>query len=175
MAAWLWLPLEGGGGPNAIITPRAIINSVSNGGGGRRTVDCCRSSEIILEGFVFSPALPIVLLNYSTGIPTVSLSLPRAAGEETPFCCKEFGDSAASLKTSRDIVTREGVLVYQKRELMPRLFSHSMCSVRHAFPMWAYFSAKSSESLISSFYWDHKHFGAPCSTQPIHIDLLLPL
>ncbi|MED6294440.1 hypothetical protein CHARACLAT_021103 [Characodon lateralis] len=31
----------GGGEPNAIITPRAIINSVSNGGGGRRTADCC--------------------------------------------------------------------------------------------------------------------------------------
>lgn len=118
----------GGGERNAIITPRAIINSVSNGNGGRRTVDCCRSSEIILEGFVFSPALPIVLLNYSTGIPTVSLSPLRAAGEETLFCWKEFVDSAACLRTFRDIVTRKGVLVYKKCEL----FSHSMCLVRHA-------------------------------------------
>lgn len=50
------------------------------------------SSEIILEGFVFSPALPTVLLNYSAGIPTVSLTPLRAAGGETLFCCKEFGD-----------------------------------------------------------------------------------
>lgn len=32
------------------------------------------SSGIILEGFVFSLALPTVLLNYSAGIPTVSLT-----------------------------------------------------------------------------------------------------
>lgn len=32
----------GGGELNAIITPRAIINIVSNDGGERRAVDCCR-------------------------------------------------------------------------------------------------------------------------------------
>lgn len=165
----------GGGEPNAIITPRAIINSVSNGDGTRRTVDCCRSSEIILEGFVFSPALPIVLLNYSTGIPTVGPSPLRAAGGETLFCWKEFRDSAACLKTFRDIVSRKGVLVYKKCELVPQLFSHSMCLVRHAFPMSACSSAKSSESLVSSFYWDYRHFGAPHGTQLVPYDLLLPL
>lgn len=103
----------GGGEPNTIITPRAIINSVSNGDGGRRTVDCCRSSEIILEGFVFCLALPTVLLNYSAGVPTASLSPLRAAGGETLFCCKEFGDHAACLKASKDIVTGKGVLVYK--------------------------------------------------------------
>lgn len=75
----------GGGEPNAIITPRAIINSVSNGDGGRRIVDCCRSSEIILEGFVFSLALPTVLFNYSAGVPTASLFPRRAAGREPLF------------------------------------------------------------------------------------------
>lgn len=103
----------GGGEPNTIITPRAIINSVSNGDGGRRTVDCCRSSEIILEGFVFSLALPTVLLNYSAGVPTVSLSPLRAAGGETLFCSKEFGDHAVCLKASKDIVTGKGVLVHK--------------------------------------------------------------
>lgn len=38
------------------------------------------SSEIILEGFVFSLALPTVLLNYSAGVPAVSLIPPRTAG-----------------------------------------------------------------------------------------------
>lgn len=50
------------------------------------------SSKIILEGFVFSLSLPTVLLNYSAGVPTVSLPPPRAAGGETLFCYKEFGD-----------------------------------------------------------------------------------
>lgn len=49
------------------------------------------SSEIILEGFVFSLALPTVLLNYSAGVPTVRLSPPRAAGRETLFCYKGYG------------------------------------------------------------------------------------
>lgn len=104
-----------------------------------------------MEGFVFSPALPIVLLNYSTGIPTVSLSPLRAAGEETLFCWKAFGDSAACLKTFRDVVTRKGVLVYKKCELAPQLFSHPVCLVRYAFPTCTYSSAKSSESLVSYF------------------------
>lgn len=103
----------GGGEPNAIITPRAIINSVSNGDGGRRTVDCCRSSEIILEGFVFSLTLPTVLLNYSAGVPTVSLVPRRAAGREPLSCFKEFRDHAACLKASRGRVTGKGVQVYK--------------------------------------------------------------
>ena len=53
------------------------------------------SSEIILEGFVFSLALPTVLLNYSAGVPTVSLTPLRDARGETLFCYEEFGDHVA--------------------------------------------------------------------------------
>ncbi len=54
------------------------------------------SLEIILEGFVFSLALPTVLLNYSAGIPTVSLTPLRSAGGETLLSYKEFGGYVAS-------------------------------------------------------------------------------
>lgn len=53
------------------------------------------SSEIILAGFVFSLALPTVLLNYSAGVPTASLTHMRAAGGETLLCYKEFGGHVA--------------------------------------------------------------------------------
>ena len=48
----------GGGEQNAIITPRAIINSVSNGDGGRRTVDCCRVSRDHIGGLCLFSGSP---------------------------------------------------------------------------------------------------------------------
>lgn len=54
----------GGGEWNAIITPRAIINSVSNGDGGRRTVDCCGVLRDHIGGlclFSGSPHSPVKL------------------------------------------------------------------------------------------------------------------
>lgn len=60
----------GGGELNAIITPRAIINSVSNGNGGRRAVDCCgvlrdHIGELCL--FSSSPHGPVKLFYRRSG------------------------------------------------------------------------------------------------------------
>lgn len=129
-----------GGEQNAIIAPRAVINSVSNGDGRRRMVDCCRSSEIILEGFVFSLALPTVLLIYSAGVPTVSLFPRRAAGSDPLLVrlCKYI----------------------KIRKFIPRVSAMQWVCLETHFK-WAHISQSST-----FFKWGCGHFEAAYSAQP---------
>lgn len=76
--------------------------------------------EIILEGFVFSLTLPTVLLNYSAGVHTVSLSPLRAAGRETHFFMKAM--QLFSVERSQE----KWLLAWEQRLCLMDSFIHTV-------------------------------------------------
>lgn len=121
----------GGGEMNAIITPRAIINSVSNGNGRRRTVDCRRSSEIILEGFVFFPCSPH---------SPVKLFCSRSHCQPLSSEGKHYSVMKGLkiiLFPMIQLVSR--VCWYIKCEFISLVFAHAVCFIRRTIPECSYF------------------------------------
>lgn len=122
----------GGGEMNAIVTRRAIINSVSNGNGRRRTVDYCRSSEIILEGFVFfspcSPHSPVKLFcSHSHCQPLSSEGKHYSVMRSLKIM----------LFPMIQLVSR--VCWYIKCEFISLVFAHAVCFITHTIPKCSYF------------------------------------
>lgn len=119
-----------GGEPNAIITPRAIINSVSDGDGRRRTVDCYGVLGDHIGGlclFSGSPHSPVKLFCRRSHCQPHSAEDCRKGNT---ILLERIWSSCCLLKGFQ-MCSCQIVLAYSKRRIHTVLiFSHAMGLVR---------------------------------------------